>query len=76
MVKQLNEGKDFKKFAYFLPNIFTALNMGCGFMSIIFVQKGLFHQACMLLILGSIFDSVSAYGRSVWQSLANACCGE
>ena len=58
MVKQASEGKDLKKFAYFLPNTFTALNMGCGFFSIIFVQKGLFHQACMLLLLGSIFDSV------------------
>lgn len=47
-----------KKSAYFLPNSFTALNMGCGFMAIIEAHKGDFYHACLLLILGAIFDSV------------------
>lgn len=47
-----------KKWAYFLPNSFTALNMGCGFMAIIEAHKGDFYHACLLLILGAIFDSV------------------
>lgn len=47
-----------KKFAFFLPNIFTALNMGCGFSAVIMASKGLYYQACMMLLLGAIFDSV------------------
>ena len=47
-----------KKLAYFLPNTFTALNMGCGFFSIVLAWKGEFYNACMLLFLGAIFDSV------------------
>ena len=44
--------------AFFLPNTFTALNMGCGFFSIILGWKGDFYLASMLLVLGAIFDSV------------------
>jgi len=47
-----------KKLAFFLPNTFTALNMACGFMSIILSWKGEFYNAAMILLLGSIFDSV------------------
>ncbi|MGB0453730.1 MAG: CDP-diacylglycerol--serine O-phosphatidyltransferase [Bacteriovoracaceae bacterium] len=47
-----------QKIAFFLPNIFTALNMACGFVSIILSMTGQFDKACMILILGSIFDSV------------------
>lgn len=47
-----------KKVAFFLPNTFTALNMGCGFASIIFSWKGDFLSACTILLLGAIFDSV------------------
>ncbi|MEI8346972.1 MAG: CDP-diacylglycerol--serine O-phosphatidyltransferase, partial [Pseudomonadota bacterium] len=50
--------KDAKKLAFFLPNTFTALNMACGFASIIFAQQGDFYKASMILILGAIFDSV------------------
>jgi len=50
--------KEAKKLAYFLPNTFTALNMGCGFFSIVLSWKGDFYYACMLLLLGAIFDSV------------------
>lgn len=32
--------------------------MACGFASIVFSLQGRFHDACMILILGAIFDSV------------------
>ncbi len=47
-----------KRLAFFLPNIFTALNMACGFSSIIFSWQGNMYNACMILLLGAIFDSV------------------
>ncbi len=47
-----------RRLAFFLPNTFTALNMGCGFFSIILGWKGEFYSASMLLVLGAIFDSV------------------
>lgn len=46
------------KLTFFLPNTFTALNMGCGFTSIILATKGMYYPACMLLLLGAVFDSV------------------
>ena len=46
------------KFAFFLPNIFTSLNMGCGFMAILFALKGQYNLASMLIVLGALFDSV------------------
>lgn len=49
---------DKKKLAFFLPNIFTALNMACGFGCISLAWKGNFYTACMILFLGAIFDSV------------------
>lgn len=47
-----------KRLAYFLPNIFTALNIACGFFSIILSWQGNIYFASIILILGSIFDSV------------------
>jgi CDP-diacylglycerol--serine O-phosphatidyltransferase len=47
-----------KKWTYFLPNVFTALNMACGYVSIIWAIKGQFYQSCTVLILGALFDSV------------------
>ena len=52
------EKKPIEKFAFFLPNIFTALNIGCGYMAVMYSIKGDFYKACMLIILGAIFDSV------------------
>lgn len=47
-----------KKFAFFLPNIFTAMNIGCGFVAIMLSMNGEFYKACMFIFLGAIFDSV------------------
>lgn len=46
------------KLAFFLPNMFTALNMASGFASVIFAMNGRFYAACIVLILGAVFDSV------------------
>jgi CDP-diacylglycerol--serine O-phosphatidyltransferase len=46
------------KLAFFLPNIFTALNMACGFASVILSTQGKFYEGAVILILGAVFDSV------------------
>ncbi len=50
--------KKIDKLAFFLPNSFTALNIACGFVAILFSIQQDFYKACMLIILGAIFDSV------------------
>lgn len=47
-----------QKLAYFIPNTFTALNMACGFIAILFAFHGEFYKSCMFIVLGAIFDSV------------------
>jgi CDP-diacylglycerol--serine O-phosphatidyltransferase len=47
-----------RSLAYFIPNTFTALNMACGFIAIIYAFHGEFYKACMFIVLGAIFDSV------------------
>jgi CDP-diacylglycerol--serine O-phosphatidyltransferase len=47
-----------KKLAFFLPNIFTAMNIGCGFVAIMLSMNGEFYKGCMFIFLGAIFDSV------------------
>jgi len=47
-----------KKWAFFIPNSFTALNMACGFSGMLYSISGDFYKACMLIALGAIFDSV------------------
>ncbi|MCK5073250.1 MAG: CDP-diacylglycerol--serine O-phosphatidyltransferase [Bacteriovoracaceae bacterium] len=49
---------DSRKLAFFLPNIFTALNLACGFISIVFIWNEKYYVACMILMLGVIFDMV------------------
>ncbi len=49
---------DQKRLAFFLPNIFTALNMGCGFIAILLASEGNFYFACLAIALGSVFDAV------------------
>ncbi len=50
--------QDNRRLAYFVPNLFTALNMGCGFTSVIMALKLDFYKACMFLVLGALFDLV------------------
>ena len=51
------EKVDSRRLTYFLPNIFTALNMACGFGAVLAAMRGKFSNACLLLILGAVFDS-------------------
>jgi len=50
--------KKFDKLVFFLPNTFTAMNMGCGFVAIMNSMHGNYYKACMFIVLGAIFDSV------------------
>lgn len=63
-----------RRIAFFLPNTFTALNMACGFFSIILGWKGEFYQASMILVLGAIFDSVD--GRVARMTGTQSAFGE
>lgn len=63
-----------RRLAFFLPNTFTALNMACGFFSIILGYKGDFYQASMILVLGAIFDSVD--GRVARMTGTQSAFGE
>ncbi len=63
-----------RRLAFFLPNTFTALNMACGFFSIILGWKGEFYSASMLLVLGAIFDSVD--GRVARMTHTQSAFGE
>lgn len=63
-----------RRLAFFLPNTFTALNMACGFFSIILGWKGSFYPAAMLLVLGAIFDSVD--GRVARMTHTQSAFGE
>jgi len=63
-----------RRLAFFLPNTFTALNMACGFFSIILGWKGDFYPAAMLLVLGAIFDSVD--GRVARMTHTQSAFGE
>ena len=47
-----------RRLSFFLPNIFTALNLGCGFACIIFAMGGKVYESSMIILLGAIFDSV------------------
>lgn len=63
-----------KKVAFFLPNTFTALNMACGYASIILAFKGQFYFAAVVLLLGAIFDMVD--GRVARMTGTQSAFGE
>jgi CDP-diacylglycerol--serine O-phosphatidyltransferase len=63
-----------RRLAYFIPNIFTALNMACGFIAILFAFHGEFYKACMFIVLGAIFDSVD--GRIARMTNTQSTFGE
>jgi CDP-diacylglycerol--serine O-phosphatidyltransferase len=66
--------KKFDKFAFFLPNIFTAMNIGCGFVAIMYSMQGEYYRACMFIMLGAIFDSVD--GRVARMTGTSSAFGE
>jgi CDP-diacylglycerol---serine O-phosphatidyltransferase len=63
-----------RRWAYFLPNTFTALNMACGFAAILFGFHGEFYNASMFIVLGAIFDSVD--GRVARMTNTQSSFGE
>ena len=63
-----------RRLAYFIPNTFTALNMACGFIAIIYAFHGEFYKACMFIVLGAIFDSVD--GRIARMTNTQSSFGE
>lgn len=63
-----------RRLAFFLPNTFTALNMACGFYSIILAFNHDFYPAAMILVLGAIFDSVD--GRVARMTGTQSAFGE
>ncbi len=65
---------DNKKWAYFIPNTFTAMNMGCGFIAILQAFHGEFYKACMFIVLAAIFDMVD--GRVARMTNTQSSFGE
>jgi len=63
-----------RKWAFFLPNSFTALNLACGFSAILSGFHGDFYKACMFIVLGAIFDSVD--GRVARMTNTQSSFGE
>ncbi len=63
-----------RRWAFFLPNTFTALNMACGFIAILHGFNGDFYKACMFIVLGAIFDSVD--GRVARMTNTQSSFGE
>ena len=63
-----------RRWAFFLPNTFTALNMGCGFIAILHGFHGEFYKACMFIVLGALFDSVD--GRVARMTNTQSSFGE
>jgi CDP-diacylglycerol--serine O-phosphatidyltransferase len=45
-----------KPIHFLLPNLFTSLNMGCGFFSIVFALQGKYYLSCLAIGIGAIFD--------------------
>jgi CDP-diacylglycerol---serine O-phosphatidyltransferase len=63
-----------RRWAFFLPNTFTALNMACGFIAILQGFHGNFYIACMFIVLGAVFDSVD--GRVARMTNTQSSFGE
>ncbi|MBF0359917.1 MAG: CDP-diacylglycerol--serine O-phosphatidyltransferase [Oligoflexia bacterium] len=58
LIKMQSRLESNKRWLYFLPNIFTGLNMASGFASIMLALKGEPYKASMFLLLAVLFDSV------------------
>jgi len=48
--------EDFKKGIYVLPNLFTSMNIFCGFFAIVSAIEGRFVDASIAILIGGIFD--------------------
>lgn len=52
-----------------IPNLFTAMNMFCGFLSIIYASQGKFIIACYAIIAAAVFDALDGFVAR----LTNSC---
>lgn len=50
------QSQDVRKSIYILPNLFTSLNLFCGYCSITFAVEAKFIEAAVAILVGSVFD--------------------
>ena len=55
---RIMEIKNRRKLIFILPNFCTALNLACGFSSIVFTLEGQIYWSCILLCGGGFFDII------------------
>ncbi|NPV12172.1 MAG: CDP-diacylglycerol--serine O-phosphatidyltransferase [Ignavibacteria bacterium] len=51
-----------------IPNLFTVMNMFCGFLSVINSSEGNFYYASVLIILAGIFDALDGLAARITKS--------
>ncbi len=51
-----------------IPNLFTIMNMFCGFLSVINSSEGNFYYASVLIILAGIFDALDGLAARITKS--------
>jgi CDP-diacylglycerol---serine O-phosphatidyltransferase len=47
---------NFKRSIYILPNLFTSMNLFCGYYSILASVEGKFSEAAIAILVGAVFD--------------------
>ncbi len=52
----MQKRESFKKSIYVLPNLFTSMNIFCGFYAILSAVDGRFTDASVAIIIGAVFD--------------------
>jgi len=52
----MQKKENFKKSIYVLPNLFTSMNIFCGFYAVLSAVDGQFVNASIAILIGSIFD--------------------
>lgn len=55
---RLMENERLKRGIYILPNLFTTLNIFCGFIAVIFALDGKFISAAYSIVIAGIFDGL------------------
>lgn len=54
-----------------IPNSFTAMNIICGFFSIVYASQGLFTVAAIFIIVASIFDALDGMIARLFKTSSN-----
>ncbi|MDY6822800.1 MAG: CDP-diacylglycerol--serine O-phosphatidyltransferase [Thermodesulfobacteriota bacterium] len=58
MKKQKHEKERLRRGIYVLPNLFTTLNLFCGFFSIMAAINGQFTKSALYILAGMVFDTL------------------